>query len=98
MFPFQAGRGLLFVGLTLPAVRMLRGGAPRVAFGTALMYAAWDGAPGLIVPNPIFPPSVAHSHLIELAVWGLLFGAFVGWIIGRGRAAAPAEPQVAKAA
>jgi hypothetical protein len=98
MFPLQAGRGLLFVALTLPAVRMLRGGAPRVAFGTALMYAAWDGSVGLIVPNPIFPPSVAHSHLVELAVWGLLFGAFVGWIMGRDRAAAPAESQVAKAA
>jgi hypothetical protein len=97
MFPLQAGRGLLFVALTLPAVRMLRGGAQRVAFGTALMYAAWDGSPGLIVPNPIFPPSVAHSHLVELAVWGLLFGAFVGWIMGRDRVA-PAEPQVAKAA
>jgi hypothetical protein len=98
MFPFQAGRALLFVMLTLPAVRMLRGGAARVAFGTALMYAAWDGSVGLILPNPIFPPSVAHSHLVELAVWGLLFGALVGWLMGRGRAAAPAESQVANAA
>ena len=98
MFPFQAGRALLFVALTLPAVRMLRGGALRVAFGTALMYAVWDGSAGLIMPNPIFPPSVAHSHLVELAVWGLLFGAFVGGIMGRGRAAASAESQVAEAA
>jgi hypothetical protein len=98
MFPFQAGRGLLFVALTLPAVRMLRGGAGRVAFGTALMYAAWDGSLGLIMPNPIFPPSVAHSHLVELLVWGLLFGAFVGWSMSGGRGAPPAEPQVASAA
>ena len=98
MFPFQAGRGLLFVAMTLPAVRMLRGGALRVAFGTALMYAVWDGSAGLIMPNPIFPPSVAHSHLVELAVWGLLFGAFVGWTMAQGRAAAPAESQVAKVA
>jgi hypothetical protein len=97
MFPFQAGRGLLFVVLTLPAVRMLRGGAARVAFGTALMYAAWDGSPGLIVPNPVFPPSVAHSHLVELAVYGLVFGAFVGWLMGRGRPGAPAA-RVANAA
>ena len=96
MFPFQAGRALLFVAMTLPAVRMLRGGCLRVAFGTALLYAAWDGATGLIVPNPIFPPTVAHSHLIELAVWGLLFGAFVGWLVGRDNVAAPGRiPQVA---
>jgi len=98
MFPLQAGRALLFVALTLPAVRMLRGGAQRVALGTALMYAAFDGSPGLIMPNPIMPPAVAHTHLVELAVWGLLFGAFVGWSMRQGRAAEPAELQVAKAA
>lgn len=83
MFPFQAGRSLLFVGLTLPAMRMLRGGAGRVAIGTALMYTAWDGSTGLIMPNPIMPPTVAHSHLIELTVWGLLYGALVGWLVSR---------------
>jgi len=98
MIPLQAGRGLLFVGMTLPAVRMLRGGAWRVALGTALLYAVWDGSAGLIVPNPIFPPSVAHSHLIELAVWGALFGGFVGWLATRGRPAAPQESPSAKAA
>lgn len=98
MFPFQAGRALLFVALTLPAIRMLRGGAQRVALGTALMYAAFDGSPGLILPNPIMPPPVAHAHALEMAVWGLLFGAFVGWSMSQGRAAAPAEPQFAKAA
>jgi hypothetical protein len=98
MFPFQAGRGLLFVLMTLPAVRMLRGGAAPVAFGTALMYAVWDGSVGLIIPNPIFPPTVAHTHLVELAVWGVLFGAFVGWLVGRSSPTAPAELQVPKAA
>jgi hypothetical protein len=98
MFPLQAARALLFVGLTLPAIRMLRGGAQRVALGTALMYVAFDGSPGLILPNPIMPPPVAHAHAIEMVVWGLLFGAFVGWMMSRGRAAAPAEAQVSKAA
>ncbi|MGD0695787.1 MAG: hypothetical protein ABSB82_13120 [Terriglobia bacterium] len=98
MFPFQAGRALLFVALTLPAIRMLRGGAQRVALGTALMYAAWDGSPGLILPNPIMSPTIAHTHAVELAVWGLLFGAFVGWMMSRGRAAAPVELQIPKAA
>ncbi|MGB7593579.1 MAG: hypothetical protein WCD04_03185 [Terriglobia bacterium] len=98
MFPLQAGRALLFVAMMLPAIRMLRGGAQRVAMGTALMYAVFDGSPGLIIPNPIMPPPVAHAHLVELAVWGLLFGAFVGWSMSQGRAAVPAELQVAKAA
>jgi hypothetical protein len=98
MFLVQAGRGLLFVAMTLPAVWMLRGGARRVAFGTALMYAAWDGSLGLLVPNPIMPATVAHTHLVELVVWGLLFGAFVGWSVGRNAAAAPHEWQLPNAA
>ncbi|MGO8733839.1 MAG: hypothetical protein ACLQVM_13725, partial [Terriglobia bacterium] len=98
MFPLQAGRALLFVAMTLPAVRMLRGGAGRVVLGTALMYAAWDGSPGLILPNPIMPATVAHSHAVELAVWGLLFGAFVGWSMSQGRLAESVGPKVAKAA
>ena len=98
MFPYQAVRVLLFVGLTLPAIRMLRGGAQRVALGTALMYVAFDGSPGLILPNPIMPPPVAHAHAIEMVVWGLVYGAFVGWLMSRGRAAEPAESPVAKAA
>ena len=98
MFPYQAVRALLFVGLTLPAIRMLRGGALRVALGTALMYVAFDGSPGLILPNPIMPPPVAHAHAIEMVVWGLVCGAFVGWAMSQGRAAEPAESQFAKAA
>jgi len=98
MFALQAGRALLFVGLTLPAIRMLRGGAQRVALGTALMYVAFDGSPGLILPNPIMPPPVAHAHAIEMVVWGLVCGAFVGWLMSRGRTAEPAELPIAKAA
>jgi hypothetical protein len=98
MFPYQAGRALLFVGLTLPAIRMLRGGALRVAFGTALMYVAFDGSPQLILPNPLMPPPVAHSHANEMVVWGLLYGAFVGWAMSQGRAAEPAQVPLAQVA
>jgi hypothetical protein len=98
MFALQAGRALLFVAMTLPAVRMLRGGARRVALGTALMYAAWDGSPGLMMPNPIMPSAVAHAHAVELAVWGLLFGAFTGWSMSRAPVAKPAGPRIAEAA
>jgi len=33
-----------------------------------------------------------------MVVWGLLYGAFVGWAMSRSRAAEHAESQVAKAA
>jgi hypothetical protein len=98
MFPYQAARGLLWAALTLPAVWMLRGGRGRVALGAALMYAALDGSAMLILPNPLMPPSVAHTHLIELAVSGLAFGVFVGWAMKRREAVKTVESPSAKAA
>jgi hypothetical protein len=83
MFPLQAARGLLWVALTLPAIWMLRGSRTRVAVGGALMYAALGGSSMLLLPNPLMPPAVAHAHLLETAVSGLAFGAFVGWIMAR---------------
>jgi hypothetical protein len=98
MFPYQAARGLLWVVMTLPAVCMLRGSRARVALGGALMYAALGGSVMLILPNPLMPPSIAHSHLVETAVSGLMFGAFVGWTMARREVSPRAEVQVPKAA
>ncbi len=98
MFPYQAGRGLLWLLLTLPAVWMLRGGRGRVALGGALMYGGLGGSVLLILPNPVMPPTVAHWHLVEIAVSSVLFGAFVGWTMARREVPPPAEAQVPKAA
>jgi hypothetical protein len=38
----------------------------------------------------LMPPTIAHTHLVETAISGLLFGAFVGWIMARREVAAPA--------
>lgn len=97
MFPYQAARGLFWVVMTLPALWMLRGGRARVALGGALMYAALGGSTMLLLPNPLMPPTVAHSHLVETAVSGLLFGAFVGWTMARREVSSPAEIQAPKA-
>ncbi len=98
MFPYQAARGLLWMGMTLPAVWMLSGGRARVALGGALMYAALGGSVMLILPNPLMPPTIAHSHLVETAVSSLMSGTFVGWVMARREAAPLAELQVPKAA
>ncbi len=98
MMPLQSGRGLLWLVMTLPAVWMLGGSRRRVAFGTALMYAALGGSAMLILPNPLMPPQVAHAHLIETTISGLLFGAFVGWLMKRQEPTVPAEKPLPKAA
>ncbi|MGE5326766.1 MAG: hypothetical protein ACM3NO_06985 [Deltaproteobacteria bacterium] len=99
MIPYQAARGLFWVVMTLPALWMLRGGRARVALGGALMYAALGGTAMLILPNPLMPPAVAHTHLIETTISGLMLGAFVGWTMYRREAVPPAdEVQSPKAA
>ena len=98
MMPLQSGRGLLWLVMTLPAVWMLGGSRRRVAFGTALMYAALGGSAMLILPNPLMPPPVAHAHLAETTVSSLLFGVFVGWLMKRREVAVPAEKPLSKAA
>lgn len=99
MIPYQAARGLFWVVMTAPALRMLRGGRARVALGGALMFAALGGTAMLILPNPLMPPAVAHTHLIETTVSGLMLGAFVGWTMYRREVVPPAaEVQAPKAA
>lgn len=99
MIPYQAARGLFWVVMTAPALWMLRGGRARVAIGGALMYAALGGSTMLILPNPLMPSSIAHTHLVETTISGLILGAFVGWIMWR-REVVPlaAEIQTPKAA
>ncbi len=90
MFPYQAARGLFWVVMTLPALWMLGGSRARVALGGALMYAALGGTAMLIVPNPLMPPAVAHTHLVETTISGLALGACVGWTMWRREIPAPA--------
>ncbi len=94
MIPYQAARGLFWVMMALPAIWMLRGGRVRVAVGGALMFAALGGSVMLILPNPVMPPSIAHTHLIETTISGLMLGAFVGWTMWRREVPAPAAAEV----
>jgi hypothetical protein len=99
MIPYQAARGLFWVAMTLPALWMLRGGRTRLALGGALMFAALGGSAMLILPNPLMPPSIAHTHLIETTISGLMLGAFVGWTMYRREVTKPAaEAQAPRAA
>jgi hypothetical protein len=68
-----------------PPLRQFYSGTTAIRSFWGQMAWIWSSTPWL------FP-------LVELMVWDLLFGALVGWLMSRGRAAAPAELQVAKAA
>ena len=85
MLPFQFGRGLLWALFAYPVVRMLNTRRIETAGIIAALFAV--GSFALLIPNPLMPASVAHSHFCETLLSDLLLGAIVGWVL-----AADAKP------
>ena len=84
ILPFQWLRGLLWIGLALPIVRMMRGKpweaplAVGLLFGCLLTAALW-------LPNPYMPAPVRWAHFVETSTSTFLYGALVAWLFGRPR-------------
>jgi hypothetical protein len=79
IFPLASFRALLFVGFMYPVIRMLRVARWESAAATALFLASWTT--GLLLPNPLMPPSVARSHFCETLAFSLVFGPLLGWLM-----------------
>jgi hypothetical protein len=100
MLPFQFGRGLLWVLFAYPVVRMLNTmlNARRIETAgiIAALFGVWSFA--LLMPNPLMPASVAHSHFWETLWCDLLLGAIVGWVLAAdARPTAPGQTQAVSA-
>jgi hypothetical protein len=79
MLPFQFGRGLLWALFAYPMIRMLNTRRIETASIIAALFGVWSFA--LLMPNPLMPASVAHSHFWETLGSDLLLGAIVGWVL-----------------
>ena len=79
MLPFQFGRGLLWALFAYPVVRMLNTRRIETASIIAALFGVWSFV--LLMPNPLMPASVAHSHFWETLWCDLLLGAIVGWVL-----------------
>jgi len=79
MLPFQFGRGLLWALFAYPVVRMLNTRRIETAGIIAALFGVWSFV--LLMPNPLMPASVAHSHFWETLWCDLLLGAIVGWVL-----------------
>jgi hypothetical protein len=79
MLPFQFGRGLLWPLFAYPVVRMLNTRRIETAGIIAALFGV--GSFVLLIPNPLMPASVAHSHLWETLLSDLILGAIVGWVL-----------------
>lgn len=79
IYSFQAFRALLYLACLYPLIRMLRVRRWETALAMALFLSVWTTA--LLLPNPMMPTSVAHSHFRETLGFSLVFGALAGWFL-----------------
>jgi hypothetical protein len=79
MLPLQFGRGLLWALFAYPVIRMLKATRVETACTIAALFGVWSFV--LLMPNPLMPASVAHSHFWETLWCDLLLGAIVGWVL-----------------
>ena len=72
-------RALLHIACLYPLVRMLYTSRRESAMAAALFLSCWTTV--LLLPNPLMPASVAHSHFWETLGFNLVFGALAGWLL-----------------
>lgn len=82
MVALQFVRGLLWVLLALPVIRMMRGRWWEAGLAVSLLFTM--PALYLLLPNPLMPQEVRMTHLIETAPYQFLFGWFAVWLFTRG--------------
>jgi hypothetical protein len=96
MLAFQFARGLLWALFAYPVVRMLNTRRIETAGIIAALFGVWSFV--LLMPNPLMPASVAHSHFWETLWSDLLLGAVVGWVLaGDARPTARGQTQATSA-
>ena len=84
MVPLQFVRGLLWVLLALPVIRLMRGRWWESGLALSLLFTV--PSLYLLLPNPMMPAEVRLVHLVETVPYQFLFGWFVAWLFRRGPA------------
>lgn len=79
IYLFQVFRALLYAACLYPLIRMLRVARWEMVLAIAFFLSVWTTV--LLLPNPMMPPSVAHSHFWETLGFSLVFGAVAGWLL-----------------
>ena len=80
LIPIQVVRAMLWVALTLPVIRMLKGQWPETAVAIGVLLAVVMNAL-LLLPNPYMSEPVRMAHLVETASSNFIFGVLIGWLL-----------------
>lgn len=80
ILPFQIFRGTIWVLLTIPIIRMMRGSAREIGLGVALMLSV-PIASLVIPPNEFMPAPIRFAHMVELFTSMFVFGWITFWLL-----------------
>lgn len=75
LFLLQLVRGLLWAGIAVPIVKMMKGDWWEAGLAVALLFATTSAL--LLIPNPLMPAEVRMAHLLETSTSNFLFG----WLV-----------------
>jgi len=78
----QMLRGLMWIALALPVIRMMRGARWETALAIGLLFAVVMNAQ-LLLPNPYMPETVRMTHLLETATSNFIFGGLAAWLLAQ---------------
>jgi len=84
IFPWQLLRGLLWVGLAVPVILMMKGRRWEVSLALGLLFGLLLTVP-LIIPNPLMPPAVRLAHFLETSTSTFIYGWLIGWLLRAAR-------------
>ena len=74
----QVFRGLIYVIVTLPVIRMIKAKKWEPAFIIGLQLSILGGIAPLLPPNPYMPPEIRLVHGIEIGISNFIYGAIIG--------------------
>ena len=77
---FQLGRGLVYVLIALPVMRMMTVKPCRTAVLVGLLLAVLGGVAPLIPDNPYMPGHIRLAHAVEIGLSNFLYGLALGFL------------------
>ena len=82
LYPWQVLRGLIWVSIAVPVIRMSTGGWRETGVMVGLLFAIIMNIQHLL-PNPYMPRIVSMAHLMETAPSNFILGFSITWLLNR---------------
>jgi len=80
ILPFQMVRAIIWTGLALPVIRMMKGHWWEAGLTVALLYSVLMGSL-LLIPTEYMPEVIRTAHFVEVSSSNFLFGWVVVWLL-----------------